>query len=199
MSTHASTFSEEGRWAKNPHDFYQTPKELVFALLSFVPGNPQRILDVGAGKGVWGEAARSIWPDAQITGIELQDFPQPSAYDCWLANTDFLTWKPDHNFDLVMGNPPYSVQGTQHGAGKIARKGYRLLADGGTQLLLLKTEFLNGQWRYEHLWPKAPWIRFLSPLNARRSTAMGILTASSIPAFCGGKPPSDNRIRLSSS
>lgn len=58
-------------------EFYPTDLSIAIAALSqYQHGReprPRRILDMGAGAGIWGMAARLIWPDAIIVGIELRN------------------------------------------------------------------------------------------------------------------------------
>ncbi|MBL9102142.1 MAG: hypothetical protein JNL82_14355 [Myxococcales bacterium] len=74
---------------------------------------PERILDPSAGSGCWGRAARALWPDAYIIGVE----PRASERENILAAYDeahtmycaeYLATGPE-SFDLVATNPPFSV------------------------------------------------------------------------------------------
>jgi methylase of polypeptide subunit release factors len=94
---------------RDTFDHYPTPLPHVRAGLDLLPAiHPARILDPGAGGGIWGTEARSRWPESNITGVELRtinpalQFP----YDCWYT-ADFLTCPIPQPFDLVIGNPPY--------------------------------------------------------------------------------------------
>jgi len=65
------------------YDYYPTPVGLIGdCLLPFAARFTRpRILDIGAGDGVWGEKAREIWPQAHITGYELRPVQPSPAYD----------------------------------------------------------------------------------------------------------------------
>lgn len=66
--------------------------------------NPQRILDVGTGTGIWAIEASEVYPDAQFTGIDLSPI-QPTFVP---PNVKFevddiesqWTWPTDH-FDVI--------------------------------------------------------------------------------------------------
>lgn len=155
MSTHSSTFSEEGRFERNPHDVYETPEPLVRKVLGVTTKDHQRILDVGAGSGVWGRVARHRWPTSAIFGVEIRDLPKPDFYDYWYPG-DFMRLEGVKDFDLIMGNPPYSSKQYPKLAGQIVLKSLDMLVDGGMLILLLKTEFLNTQWRFENIFKHTP-------------------------------------------
>jgi len=143
---------------RDEHDHYPTPPELVAAALrECLPSrgflgdwNRFRVLDAGAGTGVWGQVLRQSLPSAVVTGVELRDTLRPEAYADWHANTDFLTWDSDGGYDFVIGNPPYKF------AEQFVRKGHDQLSDGGTMILLLRLAFLEGQARMAGIWSELP-------------------------------------------
>lgn len=147
--------------ARAEFDHYPTPLELCRAGLAFLPGQAAeyRILDPGAGTGVWGRAARERWPNAQIYGLELnekQAVPHLDAYTRYDYG-DYLQAKrtPEVYFDMIVGNPPYKL------ALPFVEKSLELLGDGGLLLFLLRLAFLESQERYQW-WkahpPKQVWI-----------------------------------------
>jgi predicted RNA methylase len=98
-------------------DFYPTPYECALAAvkLSRVArlkedfGHKLRVLDPGAGTGVFGQAVKEIYPDAYVVGFEIDaSRPHPEGYDRWLVG-DFLSFPEGEiePFHLVIGNPPY--------------------------------------------------------------------------------------------
>ena len=124
---------------RDEHDHYPTP--LPFALAALEPLNkPTCILDIGAGAGVFGQAARELWTGVTITGIELRAVTRPKWYDFWYLGSLFDFDSPPA-FDLVMGNLPY----------KYAEQGVRIgvgwLEQGGVMQNLLRLAFLEGQAR----------------------------------------------------
>lgn len=132
------------------HDFYPTPVAHVEASLDLLDGiTPRRIVDPGAGTGVWGTAARRRWPDAHISGYELRNLPQPAAYDAWFV-ADYLNKPTWADLDLVIGNPPYSM------AEQFVRRALGRVIEGGYVLMLLRLGFLEGRARHAGLWQQHP-------------------------------------------
>lgn len=154
-------------------DYYQTPYQLALASLAasvrrepFDPnrirpnGGGLKILDVGAGSGVWGEAARALWPEAYIVGAEKnKKMRKPKAYDLWLDG-DFLASEhaPGADYalrvfgcDFVIGNPPFI-----HGEAMV-REGNRWLkaTDESRLLFLLPQHFLGSETRGLGLFDRA--------------------------------------------
>lgn len=136
---------------RDPHDFYPTPSALCVAALNLLPKyfTPRRVLDPGAGAGVWGEVARARWSEAYMVGVELRDDATPNAaYDDWQTG-DFMLYGGS-GYDLVIGNPPYKY------AEKFIRLSNEMLAPGGWIVFLLRLAFLEGQDRGAGLWREMP-------------------------------------------
>lgn len=156
-------------------DFYPTPPGAVRDALDLVARDgftPTRILDPGAGEGRWGEIARTRWPEAHLTGVELRDVTPAPVYDQWHAGAfQGALGALSGPYDLVMGNPPYRE------AEAFVRAGLDLLDDGGRLVFLLQLAFLGAEGRGRGLWRKHPprWVGVCS----RR------------PAFTGSSPPSE--------
>ena len=131
---------------RDPHDHYPTPAGLIGACLEPFADRFARpfILDIGAGDGAWGRAARAIWPNAHITGAELRAVEPAPEYDHWHAG-DFRAL-PESLFDLVIGNPPYML------AEACVRDGLSRIYGGGAVVMLLRLAFLEGQARGRGLW-----------------------------------------------
>jgi predicted RNA methylase len=157
---------------RRPHDLYCTPEAEVEQALSLVRDDfrefkdgPKRILDIGAGSGIWGHYAREYWPEATIIGAELRDTEKPEAYDYWLVG-DFFGWidrlEMAKRFDLICGNPPFGV------VEKIIDRSWNLLripthsayfgrpAHGGRLGFFLRLAFLEGQNRRDNLYREHP-------------------------------------------
>jgi len=148
------------------HDFYPTPLALCDKALGLVNFDsnyqPYRILDPGAGTGVWGAAASRRWLEPAIVGIELRQVEKPADYDMWHC-TDYLAFNfALTKFDLVIGNPPY-----KH-AEQFVRKSHALLTPQGEMIFLLRLAFLEGQARGKGLWCEIP-PRFVYVLSKRPS------------------------------
>lgn len=74
---------------------------------------PGRILEPGAGKGVFVKAARTVWPTAHITAVEpfATEVDLKTLSDAFieLPLEDSLKSCPHAQFDLVLGNPSYPL------------------------------------------------------------------------------------------
>jgi hypothetical protein len=135
---------------RDPHDHYPTPVALCYAALQhYGQGSHSRILDPGAGTGVWGASARAFYPDAHLTGVELRRSPKPDAYNLWLTQ-NYLDLDFGRDFDLIIGNPPYKL------AEAFIRKALSELTAGGDLVFLLRIAFLAGQDRGKGLWHDYP-------------------------------------------
>jgi hypothetical protein len=147
---------------RDPLDHYPTPLDVCRAGVGLLPewaGQCPRILDPGAGTGVWGHAARERWPFAQIYGLELnkrQAVSYPDAYTRYDYG-NFLTARRESDvaFDLVIGNPPYKF------ALEFIEKSLDWLCAGGSLLFLLRLAFLESQERYPFFCrcpPRRVWV-----------------------------------------
>jgi SAM-dependent methyltransferase len=117
--TSTSSKPKEVRVARSPLDWYETDPGDVWPVVPFL--TPARtVLDIGCGRGPLGGVIRQAWPDARIFGVEL---------DVGRANAARATgayehvWTGDalapafrvlvaHAFDLVLGNPAFSIWGS---------------------------------------------------------------------------------------
>lgn len=147
---------KEARRPRSQHDFYATPRGHVEAALDLVCGTPRQILDPGAGGGPWGSGARQRWPDARITGVEIDprflDTRYHAGYNVWLSR-DYLTPEPEQWLppcDLVMGNPPFAQ------AEAFVRQSLRVLSFGGVCVFLLRLAFLESKGRAGGLFTEHP-------------------------------------------
>lgn len=134
---------------RHPNDLYRTERNIIRAVLKPLSVNMPdgiSILDIGAGDGRWGLVAREFWPEAELTGVDIDDIPNPG-FDHWYPSQSFLddNFKLD-NYQLILSNPPYYI------AEKIIRKALTLLDDYGHMLFLLRLAFQSGVGRYNGLW-----------------------------------------------
>jgi hypothetical protein len=145
-----SIYIKEGTELPERHsnDDYITERTLIYrALHEFLPARRvYGILDVGAGDGRWGSIAREITHANVVVGVELQEMPAPDDFTDWFSGQDFLTWKTNYTFDLIVSNPPYSI------AEECIRKSWDLLEAGGTMIMLLRLAFQASIRRYNGLW-----------------------------------------------
>jgi release factor glutamine methyltransferase len=122
-----------GQWDFLDYTFYvRSPllcprpetEELVMKIVEETTESPVHILDVGAGTGVIGIALAEKLPHATVEAIDIEPISieismdnarrilgNSSQKDCYRATLvsakDFC---PDHNFDIVVSNPPYIPQ-----------------------------------------------------------------------------------------
>ena len=96
------------------------------------------ILEPCVGQGHIIEAIKKYYPhkDLRPTTIDLVDRGYPGT-----IVTDFLTWRPEKLYDLIITNSPYSL------AKEFAEKGMECLKISGIMALFLKIQFLEGQKR----------------------------------------------------
>ncbi|AAC57945.1 DNA adenine methyltransferase [Paramecium bursaria Chlorella virus SC1A] len=94
---------------KAKHGIYFTPKSVRDLVWDYIDTPHTDILEPSAGSGEFFDDCRERFPDATIVGVELDaDMAKAKKF----INQDFLTWKSDISFDLIIGNPPF-VQRTK--------------------------------------------------------------------------------------
>jgi len=150
-------------------DRYYTPAWVVrqclqygtFVAIESIRDRPQRILDPGAGRGVFTDAVRAKYPKAEITALDLDPTvgPWPTA-DHSLVSTNFLEWNTNkaQSFDLVVGNPPYKL------AQKFLEHSLRM---SRYVVFLLRVGFLASARRYHFLQAHPPVAVYLLPNRPR--------------------------------
>jgi hypothetical protein len=142
--------TDKSRRPRHEHDVYSTPRGFVEQALDLVDGTPGSILDIGAGDGAWGQAARDRYPAAHLRGVELRSLPMPRAYDAWYVG-DFTRVAPAlPAVDLVIGNPPFGI------AEECIRLALDRLNFGGCAVFLLRLAFLESQRRAGGLFHEHP-------------------------------------------
>lgn len=98
-----------------------TDSMLLGSLCTF--DRPQRILDIGTGTGVLALMTAQRFPEAHITGVELDPLAATDARlniaaSPWkerleVVETDVRSFLPEQLFDGIVSNPPYFVQSSK--------------------------------------------------------------------------------------
>lgn len=137
-------------------DEFLTPEKLVTACVAQMEFEmPLKVLDPGANLGQWGAGVKARFSQAVVWGVELMDIGQPSSFDVWVPNQDFLAWETPERFGLIVCNPPYSNP-KKNMAELFVRKSLSLLAPGGFAYFLLRTNFGNAKQRSRGLFKEHP-------------------------------------------
>lgn len=81
--------------------------------------NPKHILDIGTGTGLLALMMAQKYPQAQITGVEIDELAaQQAKHNCSISkfNTqikichqNILLFEPTNAFDIIISNPPYFI------------------------------------------------------------------------------------------
>ena len=103
------SISKENRMEQG---IFFTPKkarDLLFGKLAELKVRPKTILEPSFGTGEFLLDARTLYPDAQLLGVEKNEdlFHSLECPNATLTCGDFLTW--EGKADLIIGNPPYFV------------------------------------------------------------------------------------------
>jgi hypothetical protein len=171
--------------ARKRHEHYPTERSLIKAALTryaiepaggfilgqgvnarYIPRPGGYVLDPGAGDGRWGQAAKALYPDAEVQGVELRNVEKPDGIDAWIRQKNFITFYTAVRYGLICGNPPYGpkVPEERKGGKRVSvplaehfiRRGFDLLAPGGRMLYLLPLQLMAGKDRYNNLWRTHP-------------------------------------------
>ena len=110
------------------------------------------ILEPGAGNGNIIKALREKGYTNHITAIELRKDESDRLTD--LADrtiiADFLTYESNQKYDVIIGNPPYTL------AQEFIDRSLDLLNPGGRLIFLLRTNFLESKKRFSWWQDKPP-------------------------------------------
>ncbi|MCI0728861.1 MAG: class I SAM-dependent methyltransferase [Chloroflexi bacterium] len=128
---------------KNPTAFFATLSDVIQEMFKFADaehlnlmceyGHPVRILEPSAGTGAIADAIREHWPNCQLDLVELLDLNanllRRKGYEP--HEGDFLAFRPEHKYDLVLMNPPFSVETDANAYIAHIKHAYELLASAG--------------------------------------------------------------------
>lgn len=132
---------------RHANDEYTTPVAVCEAALrEYAWINPKTALDSGAGTGNWGRAAKRVWPNLRLIGVEINperpNLVNQATYDEW-HTVDFLEFTPTQEIDLIFGNPPFGL------AEEFVR---RAMSESSYTIFLLRLAFLESKRRHVGLW-----------------------------------------------
>lgn len=99
---------------KNKIAYYPTPNEIVNIMIEMSNKIGKSIMDTGFGERAFLDKLVELGKSESITGIELDEkfFDKAknkhiNESNVELINNDYLTYKFNKKFDLIIGNPPY--------------------------------------------------------------------------------------------
>ncbi len=133
---------------RKAHDYYVTPvSQIKIFLNKLIDIHPYffhnaRILDPCAGGDVsqnmsYPQALKEILVSTNITTMDIREDSLAE------IKQDFLTYQRKGEFDIIIGNPPYTM------AAQFLEKSMELLEDGGSVIFLLRSGFLASEKRQE--------------------------------------------------
>ena len=138
---------------RKPYDFYATPIDCVENFINNygidkIKGN---ILEPSAGSGNIIQALRQRKVQGIITALELREEERDSLTQISdkVIIGNFLEWEPDKEYDVIIGNPPYTY------AREFIEKCFKIANKNTVIIMLLRTAFLESKSRYE-FWQQHP-------------------------------------------
>lgn len=110
------------------HEAYFTPSAIVLQGLRSLATilQPRVVLDLGAGAGVFGQAARAVWPAARLVAVEIRASERVHLrqhFDEVLVDDATTCRLPQA--DLVVSNPPFTR------AARLAERALDIVRPGG--------------------------------------------------------------------
>jgi len=148
----------EGGKRVRDKDLYITPKKDLENFLPIFLGieSREKILDAGCGTGHWGMFARENFSNSIIDGIDIQNISEFPYNNIFIEN--FITWETDRKYNLIIGNPPFSLKLD------FVFKALTLLEKDGILMFLMPHSFLFSKKRYQSLFAThQPYKVFIYP------------------------------------
>lgn len=134
-------------------EFYPTFPALAELIVRHVADDfnvkPKMVLEPGCGAGSFMQACRKTWPTAHLFGVEVDpEIADHARRQEFLVTVDNLLAKQWGKFDLIVGNPPFSL------SEDFIHHLRDQLTENGKLVFLLRLNFLATQERYETLWSR---------------------------------------------
>lgn len=146
----AAVVETGARPPKNPTAFFPTPPDVVarmlaWADLSWLDSPGCRILEPSAGTGAIADAIRSVAPNAVLDVVEVLPINAAMLRRKGYAphEMDFLDWRPAYQYDAVLMNPPFSLDGDPLAYITHIRHAWDLLRDGGELVSITPNGFTH--------------------------------------------------------
>ena len=136
---------------RKPYDFYATPVDVVKNFLNNYDLPKGNILEPSAGNGNVIKALRDKGIQNNITAIEIREEEENNLnmLSDKVIIDNFLDWNPDKDYDVIIGNPPYSI------AREFMEKCFEIANENTVIIMLLRTAFLESKSRFE-FWQEHP-------------------------------------------
>ena len=136
---------------RKPHDFYATPISAIEKILQNFNFDHMTILEPSAGNGNIIKVLREKYIDTNITAMEIREEEKDNLQQ--VSDTviigDFLTTEFTDTYDVIIGNPPYSL------AKEFMEKCFTVAHENTKIIMLLRTAFLESKARYS-FWQQYP-------------------------------------------
>lgn len=158
---------------KIPFDAYITPSGLpdaIVAWLSTLGIKPGRVVEPSVGTGAFARAAKAVWLNAAIYGVDIRPECEKLCADVldgfWAGDWEDIApiLVTDYRM-LILGNPPFS-KAAQH-----IRQALDILKTGDHLAFLLRVGFLGSYKRAKNFWPNTPGMRWFRAIAPRPSFA----------------------------
>jgi predicted RNA methylase len=134
---------------KNPTAFFPTPQALVDKLLGWIEWLPDnaRILEPSAGTGAFADAIKAMILERgvswQLECCEVLDLNRSmlEAKGHAVVAHDFMQWQPEHPYDLIVMNPPFSLEGDKTAYITHINHAYGMLKEDGQLIAIAPPGF----------------------------------------------------------
>ena len=177
---------------RSAYDFYATPIECIEKLLDnfIIEKTNINILEPAAGNGNIIKVLKDKGTKGNITAIEIrgEEYNNLIKLADKVIIDDFLQWNTNKNFDLIIGNPPFSL------AREFLEKCFEISNEKTIIVMLLRTSFLESKSRYD-FWQKHP-LSGLYVLSKRPSFTGKGTDATSYAWFIWNKSSDKQEIKV---